>query len=340
MINNKLIIAAAGSGKTTYLVQEALNHSDESVLVTTYTLSNEASIRQKILAHNNCIPKNITIQTWFSFLLQHGVRPYQGSLNDILFDENIRGMLLVNQQSGVKYKNRKGTPVYFSENKEFERHYFTKDRKIYSDKISKFIVKCNQKSDNAVIDRVSRIYDCIFIDEVQDLAGYDLDIIKLLFKSTSTILLVGDPRQVTYLTHISRKYDKYKNGKIKDFVENELGSGMKCAVDESTLRSSHRNNQPICDLSSRLYPDLPAATPCSCCNNKTTEHNGVLWVKQADIDIYCHKYDVVQLRWNAKTEVNATKPVMNIGVLAASLQSRISRREIAQAGQPREAAML
>jgi DNA helicase-2/ATP-dependent DNA helicase PcrA len=37
MKNNKLIIAAAGSGKTTYLINEAMKFKDERVLITTYT---------------------------------------------------------------------------------------------------------------------------------------------------------------------------------------------------------------------------------------------------------------------------------------------------------------
>ena len=37
MNNNKLIIAAAGSGKTTQLVEEALKIKAKKVLITTYT---------------------------------------------------------------------------------------------------------------------------------------------------------------------------------------------------------------------------------------------------------------------------------------------------------------
>ena len=45
---NRLIIAAAGSGKTTYLVRQAMQQSD-SVLITTYTIANELEIRKKIV---------------------------------------------------------------------------------------------------------------------------------------------------------------------------------------------------------------------------------------------------------------------------------------------------
>ena len=166
-----------------------------------------------------------------------------------------------------------------------------------------------------VINRISKIYDLIFIDEVQDLAGFDLELLKLLFQSSSSILLVGDPRQVTYLTHNSKKYDKYSDGKIKEFVEKELGKKIKCIVDEDTLNSSHRNNQCICVFSGKLYPELPTPTPCLCpsCREYTEEHEGIYLVKKKDVNYYLQKYKPVQLRWSAKIKVNQQYDFMNLG---------------------------
>ena len=132
MPKNRLIIAAAGSGKTTFLVNEALKNTKERVLITTYTEANEAEIRNKIIQKKKCIPSNITVQTWFSFLLQHGVRPYQGALNDELWKNDIRGMLLSEGQSAKKIgKDGKqlkinGYPQYWGE-EHFKKHYFKKD---------------------------------------------------------------------------------------------------------------------------------------------------------------------------------------------------------------------
>ena len=86
MNKNKLIIAAAGSGKTAFLVEKAKKIKDENVLITTYTEANEAEIRNKF---KGWTPKNITIITWFSFLLKHGVRPYQSVMNDDLHEKKI-----------------------------------------------------------------------------------------------------------------------------------------------------------------------------------------------------------------------------------------------------------
>ena len=117
--------------------------------------------------------------------MQHGVKPYQ----DYMINKKIKGMILVNQQSSL----------YIPES-DVEKHY--------PDKLSKFVFNCNEKSSNAIFDRLSRIYDYICIDEVQDLAGYDLELIKLLFHSRSNIILVWDPRQATYSTHNEKKFTK------------------------------------------------------------------------------------------------------------------------------------
>jgi len=302
MNQNNLIVAAAGAGKTTFLVNEALKIKDERVLITTYTQANEAEIRKKIIEVNQCIPPNIIVQTWFSFLLQHGVRPFQGGL----FENEITGLILVNSQSGLKYYF-KGKPIYFSEGKEFERHYFNKEIKIYSDKISKFVFRCNTKADGAVIERLSKIYSHIFIDEVQDLAGYDLELLKLLFKASSNTLLVGDPRQGTYSTNSSAKNKQFKKAAIINFFEDD---SLEIETDTTSLITNYRCNKSICDLSNKLFTDLPTTTSG---NKDVTVHDGVFLVRPTDINEYLQTYSPVQLRENIKTEVNQNFRVMNFG---------------------------
>lgn len=319
MSTNKLVVAAAGSGKTTFLVDTACKIPSEKVLITTYTEANESEIKQRIIQTKGSIPANITIQTWFSFLLQHGVRPYQSVLDDSLHDQDI-GFFLTSEKSGRKFDYQGnpiligGHPIYWGE-KDFKKYYFTNNMKIYSDKISRFVIECNKRSQNEVINRIARTFSHIFIDEVQDLAGYDLDLIKLFFKSRSSVLLVGDPRQVTYLTHHSPKYGKYSDGQIKSFVENELGKKIHCEIDETTLNVSHRNNQLICDYSAKLFPSLPPPRACNCkqCRDNVTEHEGIFLVRPSDIDKYLSIYNPTQLRWSAFVKCNPNYRSMNFG---------------------------
>lgn len=299
MQKNKLIVASAGSWKTTHLVNEALKIDSENVLITTYTEANEEEIRKKIIAIKWYIPKNISIQTRFSFLLQHWVRPYQSVMHDELFDRKIWFYLADKSTTSYKWKN--WTFHSYSRENNFFQYFFTSKESlsICSDTISDFIVSCNSKTNNEVLNRISRIFPNIFIDEVQDLAWRDLELIKLLFQSDSKILLVWDTRQVTYLTHHSKKYPKYTNGNIKAFLDEECKK-VSYNFDSSTLRKSHRNNKNICDFSSKLFPNFEKSEPCQCtnCHNDTIEHQGIFFVKNEDIQDYCKRFNPTILRWS------------------------------------------
>lgn len=293
-MSNGLIISAAGSGKTTYLARRALGIPNERVLITTYTRSNAEEIRTKIKDLNGGhIPSNITVEEWFTFLLKEGVKPYKVFMNEELKHLNI-GFFLSSQKSGFKFQGKR-FPVYYGE-EDFWQYYFTKDYKIYSDKLSKFIVECNAKSNGAIITRVESMYSHIFIDEVQDLAGWDLELLKLLFASKSQILMVGDPRQTVYLTNNAAKYEKYSDGRIMEFVQNECKK-LPVIIDTTTLKKSHRNNAHIANFSSGLYPSLEATEQCDCADCHLPQpKEGIHAVKNADIDQYCRSFvDGVQI---------------------------------------------
>lgn len=293
MEDNKLIIAAAGSGKTTYLIDEAIKNRDKKVLITTYTQANEAEIKKKIIEKINYIPENITVQTWFSFLLKHGVRPYQG----IIFDKRINGLILVNNKSALYVRKS-----------ETEKYYFTKDIKVYSDKISEFVCAVNEKTNSAVVNRISKIYSKIFIDEIQDLAGYDLELLKLLFSSKSEVLLVGDPRQGTYSTNSSSKNKQFKKANVVNYFFQD--KSIKIETDETSLLVNYRCNEPICSLSNNLFKNFVGTKSG---NDSLSGHDGVFFIKEKDIEDYLKKYNPVQLRDSKKKIVNENFMVMNFG---------------------------
>jgi len=300
---NKLLISAAGSGKTTYLVREAFKIKDDRVLITTFTNANENEIINKFYEIEGYIPENIKVQSWFSFLLQHGVKPYQS----FIFTEDINGLVLVNEKSGFRYM-AKNNPVYFSE-KETKQFYFDKNMNIYSDKLSFFVFNLNRLSKGLVVDRISRIYPYIFIDEIQDLAGYDLELIKLFLKSEIIMLMVGDPRQVTYHTHYSLKNKKYRGGLIEQYLEDHCKS-IEIDVDKTSLNHSYRNCHDICVYANNLYPDY---LPCTASQKEQTGHDGVFFVRQEDVDEYLRKFCPVQLRYSVGKKVNTSYEVYNFG---------------------------
>lgn len=302
-MSSRLIIAAAGSGKTTYLVNRALGIKDQRVLITTFTEANEREIYKKFIEINGSLPNNITVQTWFSFLIEQGVKPYQS----FIFEGEVTGLQLVNQRSGLRYVSRRGS-VYWSE-KDIPQYYFNSAMQIYSDKISKLVFRLNEYSRGLVIDRLKRVYPYIFIDEVQDLAGYDLTLIKLFIESEFELTMVGDPRQVTYHTHEEAKFEKYNSGGIVQFIHTEC-KGFKVEIDTKSLCISHRNKKDICQLANQLYPE---AEPCGYDEQEPTEHDGVYFVHPDHVDEYLKRYSPMQLRDKVTVKVNKDYAVMNFG---------------------------
>jgi DNA helicase II / ATP-dependent DNA helicase PcrA len=279
MSTNRLIIAAAGSGKTTRIVMDALKITGANVLLTTFTDNNEEEIRKKFMEVNGSIPDNIKVQTWFSFLLQHGAKPYQRTI----WHEPIHGVFLANGRSNIYIKKT-----------DTKRFYFDKAGKLYSDKLSAFILECDQRTNGEVVKRIARVYPHIFIDEVQDLSGYDLDLLELFFASSSNTLLVGDPRQGTYSTNYSSRNKQYRQSKIVYFFENSEIQKM-IDVDMTSLIVNYRSNQKICDFADRLFPQLSSSKSGQ---TKTTDHDGIFLIREKDIDAYLDRYDCVQLRHN------------------------------------------
>ncbi len=213
-----------------------------------------------------------------------------------------------NIQSGLKAYTKYNHPIYFGEEKEFEKHYFSNGMKIYSDKLSKFVFRCNEKSNGFVIDRLSRIYSHIYIDEVQDLAGYDLELLKLLFNCNSAMLLVGDPRQGTYSTNSSAKNKQFKKAKVVNYFFQDKSIDIE--TDQTSLQTNYRCNKAICDLSNNLFPDFQGTTSG---NATLTGHDGVFLVREQDAENYLEQYKPVQLRDSKRKEVSQNYRVMNFG---------------------------
>lgn len=297
---NRLLLSSAGSGKTTYIINEALK-CKEDLLITTYTNNNEQEIRNKIISINGYIPQNITIQTWFSFLLQHGVKPFQGAI----YNDKIKGVFFIDNNKNNEYKinNIKREDVNYFINK--------KSSKIYSDKLADFSILINEKTNGSVISRISKVFPKIYIDEIQDFAGYDLEFVSLLSSSDSNLILVGDPRQTTYYTNYGKKNEAYrKNKNIEIFIKNKCEN---FDIDKETLKKSHRCNQQICDFSSQLFSKL-SMEACDCVDcHPDKEHQGVFLVFSDECNSYLKRYKPMQMIWDNRTKYNEFYPYMTYG---------------------------
>ncbi|MGV1054784.1 UvrD-helicase domain-containing protein [Clostridium perfringens] len=172
--------------------------------------------------------------------------------------------------------------------------------------MSEFVTICNSKTKGAVIKRLSEIYDYIYIDEVQDLAGYDLDIIELLLKSDMKITLVGDIRQATYTTNNSTKNKKYLGVNIIDLFK-VYEKKQLCSI--IFQNESYRCNQEICNLADSLYPKLPATVSK---NTTITNHDGLFIVNNKNVQDYIKIFSPKILRYDKRTSFDS-KNILNFG---------------------------
>jgi DNA helicase-2/ATP-dependent DNA helicase PcrA len=159
---------------------------------------------------------------------------------------------------------------------------------------------------------LEKVFKHIYIDEVQDMAGWDLELIRLILRSTISLTMVGDPRQTVYLTHHDDKHQKYKYGKIKEFIQEKCTRNNEyCCIDTETLRSSYRNIEQICILSSKLYPSISA---CSSSLTKTNPHIGIYFVHMCEVEKYYTLYKPIQLRLRKDVELPIDVPSMTFGM--------------------------
>lgn len=300
-------MAVAGSGKTTSLVQKAIDAADEKILFLTYTNENLTNIKNTFVKETGYVPENVEIKSWFSFLLRDGVRPYHNYLSA---GERANSINFINGSS------RSMAALRYIREANTEMFYFDRSRNIYTDKIAQYVCRCNEKSDGKVISRLEEIYDTVYIDEVQDLAAWDLEILIMLFESKLKVTFVGDPRQVTYSTNQGAKNNQFRDEKIINFFT-DLERRGKCEVINSV--NSRRCNQAICDWANSIYPDLEASVSA---NTEITNHDGIFRITSAEVPDYIETHHPVILRHNIKTDTLGY-PARNFGVSKGSTFDRV-----------------
>lgn len=245
----------------------------------TYTINNASEIRSKAYGLLGFIPPHITISTWYAFLLRHLVRPYQ----KCMYSRRVTRICFV---AGVSAKWTKAVDV--------ERHYFAKSDWIYVDKVSKFACEVVRKTGGLPIRRLEAIFGQIFIDEAQDLAAYDLDLLEIIMKSRIQVTLVGDHRQATYSTNSSLRHKQFARSAIIQKFEQWERDGL---CDLQYQYHSHRCTQAICDFADKLHPGLPKTKSL---NTHITGHDGVFCVPQSQVPQYVETFHPQVLRYSRR----------------------------------------
>lgn len=277
---NDITIAAAGSGKTTRIVERALANPQERAALVTYTRNNVAEIEKCFYEQNRAVPGHVEVWPWYTMLLHEFARPYQRRL----YDRRIDGIAWVEGKSKT-----------FARATDIKRFYFADDGQIWSDKLPRFVVECNKASNGAVIRRLEQRFDRIYFDEVQDLVGYDLEIVELLLRSKIDVSMVGDHRQSTFRTHAATKNSPYQGIKIIEKFRTWERDGLATLT---YLSSTHRCHQSIATFADAFFPAEPATKSL---RSNLTGHDGVFAIPSADVAQYVTTYDPQVLRLSRVT---------------------------------------
>lgn len=271
--NNFFIHSLAGSGKTTRLVKYALKFKSKKIIITTYTNKNLDEIKKKFYELNGFIPSNVKITTWYTFLLDECCRPYQKLMG---INERINNIFFPQRD-----------PARFISETNIKKHYFNNDGAIYNNKIAKFAFKCAIKAPN-VINRLEKITDYIFIDEAQDLAGYDFEIIDRILDSNIKAIMVGDSRQKTFTTSNTSKNKKHTNNIYGWFKQKQ--DGGKGIL--KSMKKCWRCNPQICLFADSIYPEFEKTVSK---NDIKTGHDGIFYVKKSNLQKYIEEYSPLVL---------------------------------------------
>lgn len=286
-LNNIVRISAAGSGKTYTICHEALSQIDSSskrVLIVTYTNRGVESIQNEICKANyGVIPQRLIIRTWYSFLLKDLIKPYQHSIFDI--NELKRYTYLLEH---IPNYQKSGT----------RSHYLDSKNQLRSETASELAIRINNMNGGLIINRLEQIYSAAFIDEVQDMAGYDLNIIEAIMRSNIFVTIVGDGKQATFKTHWANKNKNASGSNFSQFFTKMQEEGI---VQLEISKVSRRFNSEICEFCNNIYPNENNITTSM---HEITHHDGVFIIMKENAQEYIDYFRPAVLRYDIRTKTD------------------------------------
>ena len=224
-MDKRVIFAVAGSGKTTHIISKLT--LDKRFLILTYTTNNIQTLRSSIIRKFGYFPENIKLLSYFVFLNSFCFKPL---LSHCVKSKGINWK----QPSAFTLRLKRDNPKFYRDN----------NFRLYHNRIAKLFDFKNVLPD--INNRIEKYFDCLFIDEIQDFAGHDFNLLKSIAKANCEILFVGDFYQHTFDTSNDGNVN---SGIFKDYNSyKKLFQDMGLTVDTTTLQESFRCSQSVCDF--------------------------------------------------------------------------------------------
>lgn len=223
-MDKRLILAVAGSGKTKFIIDKLC--LEKRHLIITYTINNEINIRERIITKFGFFPVNINLTTYFPFLYKFCYRP------SIAYSYRDKGMEM------------KTPPEYTRRIKRTDlKYYMTPGKRLYHNRLALLVVKYRAEF---ITKRLVKYYDNLFVDEFQDFAGHDFNLIKHIVKSPINVCLVGDFHQHTFDTSRDGRTNINLHKSRDKYLEN--CNQLNLLIDVTTLNNSWRCSSEVCSF--------------------------------------------------------------------------------------------
>ena len=299
---NRLDLAVAGGRKTQGIVDRCAASEGERILVVTYTLANQRELRDR-LAAKGPLAAQVEVQGWFSFLLNHWVKPY---LPCLFAGRRLRGL------------NFDGDPGMYAKD---ENRFLDVEGRAYALHLAQLAFQTAEASGGAVCNRLERIYDQIYIDEVQDLNGWDLEVLLAMATSDVDLSMVGDVRQALLLTNPrDQKNSQYKGVQIKKWFDLLESKGLLEVTRSST---TWRCNQAIADFADSIFGGDWGFEKTTSNSGVETGHDGVFVVQPDNLDAYIATFEPSCLRHSSASAKDLKLPFINFGIAKGMSVDRV-----------------
>lgn len=288
-----LVWAVAGARKTQMIVDHcAANPPEKLRLALTFTTSGQIELARRTAtacSHEN----RPEVSGWYTFLIDHWVRPY---LWDFYPGRRLKGF------------NFEGEPPLFAKG---ATAYFDTDGRIYRRNLAKLSCALNTASGGLAVQRLKAIYSEILIDEIQDLNGWDLEIIDTLLGAGIDLTMVGDTRQCVYSTNAQdQKNKQFKGMAIGDWFAQPSRAGL---INVSQSNNTFRSVQSIASLADTVFSGSHQFPPTVSSQEPTHPHLGLWRVDPSDATAYVREFQPLVLGWDRKSRASFPFPSRNMG---------------------------
>ena len=321
-MSGELVLAVAGSRKTQSIIDDCVTApAGARILVITYTVNNQLELRRRLAAARPAA--TVDVVGWFTFLLHNVVRPY---LPFMFPGQRVAGM-----DNESLYQQYVGAAE--------RRRYFTTTGLVRRVHLANLATLLLQRADGLPLRRLEQLYDHVYIDEVQDLGGYDLEVLNLLLGCEVPLTMVGDVRQAVLSTSPEeRKHKQFKNmGVWRWFQEQERKHRLTITQRHETWRC----HPDVAAFADGLFPATWGFHPTVSRNTRRTDHDGMFLIRTDDVDAYIRQFTPQPLRWDAKSaKTHNHLEFLTFGTAKGLTRQRVlifptdNMRKLLQKGEP------